>query len=204
MNIDKNKFLVPCGTHQTYCTKDDTTLWEEKSSKNAMFHAGHLLILLENVSQSALSAVLTVLVSSHEDTSTTVWVGALHTSAGDHTTIVHLVELQHGQRHLLLLMLDLLWLGVVLLLLLLTTTTTQPQHQVQSALLLNVVVSQSATILELLAGKDQTLLVGWDSLLVLNLRLHILDGIIALDLEGDSLPCQSFNKNLHLSILATP
>ena len=47
--------------------------------------------------------------------------------------------------------------------------TTQPEHQVESGLLLNVVVSQGAAILELLAGEDQTLLVRRDALLVLNL-----------------------------------
>ena len=36
---------------------------------------------------------------------------------------------------------------------------TQPQHQVESGLLLDVVVSQGAPILQLLAGKDQPLLV---------------------------------------------
>lgn len=47
--------------------------------------------------------------------------------------------------------------------------TTKSQHQVQSALLLNVVVRESATILQLLSCEDQSLLVGWDTFLVLNL-----------------------------------
>ena len=38
-------------------------------------------------------------------------------------------------------------------------TTTQAQHQVKGAFLLDVVVSQGAAILQLLAGEDQTLLV---------------------------------------------
>ena len=41
-----------------------------------------------------------------------------------------------------------------------------PKHEVKRALLLDVVVGKSAAILELLAGKDQTLLVRWDALLV--------------------------------------
>lgn len=36
----------------------------------------------------------------------------------------------------------------------------------KSRLLLDIVVRKSATVLELLAGEDQTLLVGWNSLLV--------------------------------------
>src|SRR3954462_8301547 len=46
--------------------------------------------------------------------------------------------------------------------------TTQTQHQVQGGLLLDVVVSQSAAILQLLASEDQTLLVRRDALLVLH------------------------------------
>ena len=40
--------------------------------------------------------------------------------------------------------------------------STQPEDQVKGGLLLDVVVCQSATVLELLAGKDETLLVGRD------------------------------------------
>ena len=36
----------------------------------------------------------------------------------------------------------------------------------KSRLLLDIVVAKSAAILELLAGEDQSLLVGWDALLV--------------------------------------
>jgi hypothetical protein len=56
--------------------------------------------------------------------------------------------------------------------------------------LLDVVVAQSPAILELLSGKNKTLLVWWDSLLVLNLALHIVDGVTGLDLEGDGLARQ--------------
>jgi hypothetical protein len=46
--------------------------------------------------------------------------------------------------------------------------------------LLNIVIAQSATILELLAGKDQALLVRRNALLVLNLALDIVDRVAAL------------------------
>lgn len=47
----------------------------------------------------------------------------------------------------------------------------------ESRLLLDVVVAEGAAIFELLAGKDQALLVWWDTLFVLDLGLHIVDGI---------------------------
>ena len=44
----------------------------------------------------------------------------------------------------------------------------QAQHQVQGGLLLDVVVAQRAPVLQLLARKDEALLVGRDALLVLD------------------------------------
>ena len=41
--------------------------------------------------------------------------------------------------------------------------SAQAQHQVEGGLLLDVVVSQSAAVLQLLAGKDQALLVRGDA-----------------------------------------
>src|SRR5690242_7788190 len=45
--------------------------------------------------------------------------------------------------------------------------TAQAQHQVQGRLLLDVVIRQSAAILQLLAGEDQALLIRGNALLVL-------------------------------------
>ena len=57
----------------------------------------------------------------------------------------------------------------------------------ESRLLLDVVVGKGAAVLELLAGEDKTLLVRRDALLVLDLALHIVDGVGRLDLKGDGL-----------------
>ena len=45
----------------------------------------------------------------------------------------------------------------------LNNPTTEPEHEVERGLLLDVVVRQSAAILQLLPGEDQTLLVRRDS-----------------------------------------
>jgi len=42
-------------------------------------------------------------------------------------------------------------------------TTTEAEDQMESRLFLNVVVRKGAAVLQLLAGKDQTLLVGGNS-----------------------------------------
>merc|ERR1712093_126349 len=136
----------------------------------------HLFLVLEHVSQMALATVLTVEVLGHKDTSTTVGMGALTTHASHLVGSIDLVVLEHMKFDLLLLVLDLLGLGVGLLLTLLTTST-QAEHKVQGGLLLDVVVLESAAILELLAGEDEALLVRGDALLVLDLGLHGLDGV---------------------------
>ena len=85
----------------------------------------------------------------------------------DLAVVVHLVVLQHGQLDLAVLVLDLLGCGIILLLALLSATP-EPEHEVQCALLLDVVITQGSPILQLLAGKDQPLLIWRDSLLILN------------------------------------
>ena len=50
--------------------------------------------------------------------------------------------------------------------------SAETEHQVEGGLLLDVVVGESAAILELLASEDQTLLVRRDAFLVLDLSLH--------------------------------
>ena len=50
----------------------------------------------------------------------------------------------------------------------LNDTTTETKDQVEGRLLLDVVVGKGAAVLQLLAGKDQTLLIWGDSFFVLN------------------------------------
>jgi hypothetical protein len=71
--------------------------------------------------------------------------------------------------------------------------TTETEDQVESRFLLNVVVGEGATILQLLAGEDQALLVRRNALLVLNLGLDIIDGVGRLHLEGDGLASQGLD-----------
>ena len=52
---------------------------------------------------------------------------------------------------------------------------------------LDIIVGQCTSVLKLLASKDQALLVGRNSFLVLDLSLDIVDGITGFDLKGDGL-----------------
>jgi len=57
----------------------------------------------------------------------------------------------------------------------------------QGGLLLDVVIAQSSSIFQLLSSKDKSLLVRWDTFLVLDLGLDVVDGVTGLNLKGDRL-----------------
>ena len=66
----------------------------------------------------------------------------------------------------------------------------------QGRLLLDVVVREGAAVLELLAGKDQALLVGRGALLVLDLLLDVVDRVARLDVERDGLARERLDEDL--------
>lgn len=63
--------------------------------------------------------------------------------------------------------------------------------------LLDVVVRKRVSVFDGSAGEDEFLLLGRDSLLVLDLRLDVLDGVSRLDLKRDGLARQVLDENLH-------
>ncbi|KAI5089233.1 hypothetical protein C0J45_20641, partial [Silurus meridionalis] len=75
--------------------------------------------------------------------------------------------------------------------------TPETQNEVESGLLLDVVVRQGATIFQLLAGKDQPLLIWGNAFFVLDFGLDILNGVTWLNLKGDGLASQGLHKDLH-------
>ena len=69
-------------------------------------------------------------------------------------------------------------------------------------LLLDVVVRQCAAVLELLARKDEALLVRRDALLVLDLLLHVFNRVRRLHVKGDGLARQGLHEDLHAAAQA--
>merc|ERR1712054_238496 len=67
----------------------------------------------------------------------------------------------------------------------------------QSGLFLNVVVRESATILQLLASKDQTLLIRWNAFFVLDLGLDVINGVACLNVKSDGFAGQGLHEDLH-------
>ncbi len=76
-------------------------------------------------------------------------------------------------------------------------TATETKDKVKSALLLDVVIRKGATVLQLLAGEDQALLVRRNTLLVLNLGLDVINGVRGLHLKCDGLAGQGLDEDLH-------
>jgi len=76
-------------------------------------------------------------------------------------------------------------------------TTTETEDKMERGFLLNVVIRQSSAIFKLLSGEDQSLLLRWNSFLVLDLGLDIRDGVIWLDVQGDCLSRKSLDEDLH-------
>ncbi len=75
--------------------------------------------------------------------------------------------------------------------------SSEPQHQMQRGLLLNVVITKSASILELLPSKNQSLLIRRYALLILDLALDIINSVGGLDLKGDGFASKSLYEYLH-------
>ena len=69
--------------------------------------------------------------------------------------------------------------------------------------LLDIVVTQSSTVLELFPAENEALLIRRDAFLVLNLRLDRLDRIGRLNVQRNGLARESFHKDLrHLGFVS--
>jgi len=76
-------------------------------------------------------------------------------------------------------------------------TTSQSKDQMQSGFLLDVVISKSSSVLKLLSGENESLLVRGDSFLILNLLLDGINGVVGFDFQSDRLSGQSLHEDLH-------
>ena len=168
----------------------------------SLFTSIQLLVFwfVETVGQTTFATIMAVKMTGHKNSSTTFIWGTLPAKVTDFATLVRLIVFQSSQFNLLPLTLVLPVSGVRLLPLL--SITTKIQHKVQSGLLLNV-VGQSASISQLLASKDQSLLVRRISFLIRDLGLYIFHCIRGLYLKSDALHCQGLHENLHLGGAST-
>ena len=108
---------------------------------------------------------------------------------GDFAITLNTVVLESLKRNGLVNTLSLLWLGVDLLLTLLSSSA-QTEHKVKGRLFLDVIVAERATVLQLLSGKNKTLLIRRNTFLVLDLGLDILNAVSCLNIERNGFTCK--------------
>jgi hypothetical protein len=77
--------------------------------------------------------------------------------------------------------------------------SSQSQHEVQGALLLDVVVGHCPSIFETLSGEDESLFAGWDALLLSNTFLDLGNAVGVLHIDSHGLPSESSHEYLHSS-----
>ena len=75
--------------------------------------------------------------------------------------------------------------------------TAESENEMESAFLLDIVVGKSSAVFKLLASEDESLLIGRDSLLILDLGLDIVDGVRRLNIKSDGLSSKGLNEDLH-------
>jgi len=78
-------------------------------------------------------------------------------------------------------------------------STSESEDQVEGWFFLDVVVGKSSSVFKLFSSEDESLLIGRDSFLILDLGLDILNGVWWLNVKSDGLSSQSFDEDLHTS-----
>ena len=71
----------------------------------------------------------------------------------------------------------------------------------EGGLFLDVVVGETSSVLQLLAGEDESLLIGRDAFFVLDLALDGLNRVRGLNVESDGLAGEGLHENLHFTLL---
>jgi len=66
-------------------------------------------------------------------------------------------------------------------------TSSKSQYKMESRFFLDVVIGESSAIFQLLARKNESLLIGRNALLILNLSLDVFNSVGWLNVQGDSL-----------------
>lgn len=71
----------------------------------------------------------------------------------------------------------------------------------EGGFLLDVVIAQGASIFELLAGEDQTLLVGGDAFFVLDFGFDVVDCVGGFDFESDGFAREGLDEAVFRGVM---
>ena len=67
----------------------------------------------------------------------------------------------------------------------------------ESGFFLDIVIRESSSVFKLFTGKDESLLIWWDSFFVLDFGFDILNGVWGLNIKSDCLTSEGLDKDLH-------
>ena len=79
----------------------------------------------------------------------------------------------------------------------LSVSSSKSEDQVKGRFFLDVVVRKSSSVFKLFSSEDKSLLIGGDSLLILDLGLDIFNGVSGLDVKSDGLSSKGLDEDLH-------
>jgi uncharacterized membrane protein (DUF4010 family) len=157
-------------------------------------HGCHFLLVLGvHVRQMAFTAVNAIEVRRHERARSAALAGAYLTEALHLARVIDLVELEHAELHLLVLVLLLLGLGVDLLFTLLTAAQ-QTKGNVKLGVVGNAARRQHRGVLKLATAEKHALLFGRHALASLDGCLHVANGGIYGQVEDLSPICKAAAK----------
>ena len=80
-------------------------------------------------------------------------------------------------------------------------TTSESEDQVEGRFLLDVVVTEGSTVFQLLTGEDKSLLIWWNTFLILDLGLDVFDSVGVFDIKSNGFTCEGFDEDLHLFVV---
>ena len=63
--------------------------------------------------------------------------------------------------------------------------------------LLDIVIRKSSAVLKLFSGEDKSLLIWWDTFLILDFSFDVFNGVRWFNIKSDSLSSQSLDEDLH-------
>ena len=76
---------------------------------------------------------------------------------------------------------------------------TETKDKVKRRFLLNVVIRKGTPVFKLLAGENESLLIGRDPFLVLDFRFDVVDRVRGFDFEGNGFASERLDEDLHAS-----
>ena len=78
-------------------------------------------------------------------------------------------------------------------------SSSESQHKMKGWLFLDIVIRKSSSIFKLLSSEDKSLLIWWDTFLILDFSFNVLNGVCWLNVKSNSFSGKGLDEDLHTS-----